>query len=459
MDTAQIDQLAHALDGLLENDEFRNVALPRPNFWDIIHYGEASYENRYNRMFAWLLDPTANHGLGAKVVNGFLAMVDEKHRSVGSLKVRTETETTVPGIQGENGGLGRSGRIDITVNDTINQVYVAVECKMLSSQHSEQLERYRTWVQDKYKDYSSRYFVFLTEDEQEPVDEYAEDLENEIWVNVTFESLQHVIEAAVDATGVDCPEDARIVIRHFLADQKRRASAGISPLVEQLYFESDRPRFAEILLASISSLDIDYAELRRYASAKKISLPELPENENVIHEKLTASFEALGHSSTDLDRILSLCWDHKPRVADHGINEQTARIVHEFASTVAGQDIQLGQSLSANGLPRFFQKIELSRKGQSSRLTLHDGQVIYFAGNNAGQVPSVLCHDGKIADHRYLDKGCTFNKQAEKAKLQAAHEGSGIKLAHNFVEYLARIQDSGDLVCGCKRHRTGLVTS
>ena len=77
MDTAQIDQLAHALDGLLENDDFRNVALPRPNFWDIIHYGEASYENRYNRMFALLLNPTANHGLGAKVGNGLLAMIDE----------------------------------------------------------------------------------------------------------------------------------------------------------------------------------------------------------------------------------------------------------------------------------------------------------------------------------------------------------------------------------------------
>ncbi|MGO3255736.1 PD-(D/E)XK nuclease family protein [Glutamicibacter ardleyensis] len=457
MDTNKIDQFAATLDELLRDENFRAVALPTANFWDIIHYGESSYENRYNRMFSWLLDPTANHGLGARVVNGLIEHLGESSQKIGTRKVRTETETAVPAVQQDDGKVGLKGRIDVTVNDTVNQIYVALECKMSSSQHTEQLGRYRTWVQDEYQEYNARLFVFLTEAEESPADDHPLGSENEIWVNVTFQALRPIIQDAVKAAGQTCSDDARIIIEQFLIDQERRSAESITSVVENLYFKDESLTFGDVMLAAVEALELEDTDVRSYAKLKKIVLPAKFEDSVIIHEKLISAFEALGRTSTDLDRVLTLCWEHKPNIADHSKSAETVKIIRAFASSIAGQEIQLGQELPANGSAKFFESIYLSRAGQSAKLGLHNGELIYFAGNNLKAIPTVMHHWVKNAPRGYQLVGCALNEVGLRRELSKSHDGDGAKLAENFVNYLTEKQLSGELQCSCGHHMTGLI--
>ncbi len=457
MDSTKIEQLASALTELLKNEDFHNAALPKPNFWDIIHYGESSYENRYNRMFAWLLDPTANHGLGASVINGLLDQIATGSVHLGTRKVRTETETAVPAAANEANGSHLKGRIDITVNDPINQVYVAFECKMKSSQHTEQLGRYRSWVQNKYQDYSARYFIFLTEEAETPLDEHPNSSPQETWVNVTFEDLQSVITLAVQEAGGACSDSAQFIIEQFLADQKRRTAVSVSEAVEDLFSENSSTAQAGVLLTAIEALEIEDARVRAYSQAKRVHSMAAPEDSRHVHEELASSFEALGGSSTDLDRVLSTCWEHRPPMVDMSKNEETIKIIKEVAEAIAGKPVEPKQEVAADGYPRFFKSVKISSGRQNITLNLHDGMTIYFAGSNKNVVPSVLHHWGKDSAGDHPGSGCVLAGKDVRGKLASAHGGSGAKLADDFVAFLTQQQESGDLSCKCGRHMTGLV--
>lgn len=468
MEARKIEELAQALKQLLENEEFRNVALPKPNFWDIIHYGESSYENRYNRMFAWLLDPTANHGLGARVVNGLIDHLcahsefsgSKEPRHLGVKKVRTETETAVPTVLLSAGDSARKGRIDITVNDSINRVYLALECKMRSSQHSDQLGRYRSWVQKKYGDYDTRYFIFLTEEPELPKDHPQEHLPAEMWHNVTFEDLQPIIEAALNNADVSCPDSARFIIEQFLDDQQHRSAASIVDLVFELFEDSVLGGTIDGLLTAIQALEIEDSSVYTYARLKHVALADTLEESQLMHESLATAFEALGGTSTEMDRILATCWSHRPPMVDMSKDEETIRIIKELAEYIAGQPVEPGSETEVYGHPKFFKTVKISKGQQNVTLRLHDGFDIYLAGNNKNIVPAVLHHWGKDSAKQQPAKSrCFLRLPQVRGKLVKGHDGKGAKLAEDLVDYLTERQNSGDVQCGCGRHLTGLLES
>ncbi|MCW4464165.1 PD-(D/E)XK nuclease family protein [Glutamicibacter sp. MNS18] len=457
MSSDRIDNLSSALMQLMNNDDFRSAALPKPNFWSIIHYGEASYENRYNRVFRWLLDPTGNHGLGPRVVNGLLNELDPQGPHVGSIRTQTHTETAVPRSDVQGSKYALKGRIDITLNDLTNKVYVAFECKMKSSQHTEQLGRYRTWVQQEYRHYNARYFVFLTEQQEVPDDDYGSVFPDESWVNVTFAELARIIENAVKDAGTSCGREARAIIEQFLTDQQRRTASKIDDYVHALYHQDGKPLFGDLLLHAIRSLERDASAVESYAKLKKIQLsPSAVIEPSQVHTALTAAFERLGGTSSALDSILQLCWDLRPGLQDHTKNSKTVEIIRQFAASIAGTEVEPGTESLAAGLPEFFHSVKLTQAGQAVHLTLHNQDGIYFAGNKSGVVPSVL-HHYAAGDREFKANGCILNRAKVKEGFATTHDSSGVVLAAAFVNYLRGQSANDGQLCGCGRHFTGLV--
>lgn len=100
----------------------------KPNFWTILEYGEKStvnsYEIRLARMFRWLLDPNATHGLGNIFAHKLLQFYNEGNQT------REETQYDYspnknPNIQVTS----EEKHIDLLYKDFEQGVIVAIELK------------------------------------------------------------------------------------------------------------------------------------------------------------------------------------------------------------------------------------------------------------------------------------------------------------------------------------------
>lgn len=109
-------------------------------------------ETACTRILAWLLDAEAEHCQGNAFFNGFLELVDGKYWSGGQAPptpatYSVETEVT-----------SNDGRMDIVVRG--RDFLLVVEAKIYTSEHGEQLKRYKQYVVD--SGITNTAFVFLT---------------------------------------------------------------------------------------------------------------------------------------------------------------------------------------------------------------------------------------------------------------------------------------------------------
>lgn len=100
----------------------------KPNFWTILEYGEKStiksYEIRLSRMFRWLFDPNANHGLG----NYFAHQLFQFHNQANT----SREAVNYPYVPGENPAIhvtSEEKHIDLLYKDFAAGIIVAIELK------------------------------------------------------------------------------------------------------------------------------------------------------------------------------------------------------------------------------------------------------------------------------------------------------------------------------------------
>jgi hypothetical protein len=122
--------------------------------------GVSEKEIRHSRVLAWLLNPRASHGQGARYLEAFLTWICEQDGSdirdydldFHAFRVETEEE-----------------RIDILLVNDRDHFVCAIENKVRIDQGSDQLSRYRANVEKAYTEYD-RKFVFLTLKNEQPLD-------------------------------------------------------------------------------------------------------------------------------------------------------------------------------------------------------------------------------------------------------------------------------------------------
>lgn len=172
--------------------------------------GIETYEIRHANTLAWLLAPTESHGIGDTFVRHFLKIVCEAERERGgrgnevllriaqsglhSIRVRREVSSDAlsrlaisqaedaldgtSGVKGFDEAEVKKGFLDVLIEGT--DWIVAVEAKVNSKQHSEQLKRYRESLEAGAPE-KQKIFVFLTND----VSDHAEDP----WLLLTWDAL------------------------------------------------------------------------------------------------------------------------------------------------------------------------------------------------------------------------------------------------------------------------------
>lgn len=183
-------------------------------------------EVRHSDFLAYLLNPTANHGLGDRFLKALLQC---------ALKGTTNQNVTPIEIDVSNLGSAEVYRerhnIDIFVRDETNHLAVIIENKVQSEEHSNQLARYYKSVSDELPSWSI-VAIFLTKGGEAPKDERH-------YVPLGYDQICQLIDRLINASGATLDPGVRTVIEHY-ADMLRRyivTESEISNLCQRIYHQ------------------------------------------------------------------------------------------------------------------------------------------------------------------------------------------------------------------------------
>lgn len=174
------------------------------NIFDVLKVSRT--EIRHSNTLSWLLDPTENHGLGDTYIKSiFQSLVknDTKRRyDVFNVLLMDFYSFTV---------YREWKNIDILLVSTEEKFVMAIENKVGSHEHSNQLNRYRETVEKDYPDYN-KLFVYLTPDGEEP-----SDVDN--WDILSYTDAIDALEAVYKQA--ELQEDISLMIRNYIEVVRR----------------------------------------------------------------------------------------------------------------------------------------------------------------------------------------------------------------------------------------------
>lgn len=169
------------------------------NIFDVLKVSRI--EIRHSNMLAWLLNPNENHGLGELFIKGIIQRIVE-NEYVGKFNIfkllLMDFYSFIIYREWKN--------IDLLIVSVDDRILIAVENKIASSEHSDQLNRYRNILENEYPDYQ-RIYIYLTPDGEEP-----SDVSN--WSTLTYTDIVDILEVIVSR--IELLPDAEIIIKNYL---------------------------------------------------------------------------------------------------------------------------------------------------------------------------------------------------------------------------------------------------
>ena len=160
-------------------------------------------EKTHSDILAWLLNPRENHGAGDYFLKHFLAeTVGGERRDIRSY----DWSGTTVRKEWPNHVDGTPGFLDILVLNQAENFVCAIENKISSTEHSEQLTRYRKAVEAQYP-HLRRIHLFLSPAGTPPY--RAEDLD---WIPIDYGKVLN----SVEATLTECVDRENHAVSAFL---------------------------------------------------------------------------------------------------------------------------------------------------------------------------------------------------------------------------------------------------
>ena len=151
MEIAEVElKYANLLAG--ENFDRLNLTLKQPNIFNALGVGH--YEIRHSNFLAWLLDPGANHGLQEIFLTRFLRDIFLDKRSKNNSLVQ------IPSLLKQNILVRREwNSIDVLIE--FETTVIALENKIYSGEHGNQLSRYQKIIEEHFPE-KNKIFIYLT---------------------------------------------------------------------------------------------------------------------------------------------------------------------------------------------------------------------------------------------------------------------------------------------------------
>lgn len=240
------------LDALIENiHELEEIGdhASRFNLFEAI--GLHKQELRHSTFLSFIMDPTQSHGFGGAFLKRFLiktALADEGRMS-------GLTAADIACADWDEAMVFRERySIDILIQNEEEKILVAIENKVHSSEHSNQLQRYHTLCRDTFADYRCM-FVYLTPEGQEP--------SHQEYLSASYQHICDTLEQVCHAYHDRVSNEIRMSCEHYI-DLVRRKIMGHDPLKEKATKLYKRYKSAfDYIIENVPSSEDDVCALMR----------------------------------------------------------------------------------------------------------------------------------------------------------------------------------------------------
>ena len=176
--------------------------------------GISGSEEVHSNILAWLLDPRGNHSVGDLFLRKFL-----RETGVATCEqVRTMNwSNTIVQREWRNVVDGETGFLDILILNVGAKFVCAIENKLFSGEHSEQLTRYRRALEQEYRAFSRRH-LFLSPQGTSP----ESPGEHKFWKAVDYGTILRLVEKTLDRGVEPRNEDVTAFLRQYATTLRRR---------------------------------------------------------------------------------------------------------------------------------------------------------------------------------------------------------------------------------------------
>ncbi|MFT3684249.1 MAG: PD-(D/E)XK nuclease family protein [Phycisphaerales bacterium] len=198
------------LENLLVDDDLQELEqrLGRFNIFDAL--GIVRREINHSNFLAWLLDPYGSHGQGDLFLKA--ALIDLLRQAPSGRRPFSPVEIDGSDLRGVE--IRREWKnIDLLITCREPAFVVAIENKVDSGKHSDQLNRYEKAVREGFPD-QPPLFVFLTIDGDRPSDED--------WVHYSYRDIYRVLTRTAAVVGDSLGKDVAAFLDHYLRLLKGR---------------------------------------------------------------------------------------------------------------------------------------------------------------------------------------------------------------------------------------------
>lgn len=189
---------------VVDNDDLLGLEerIGRFNIFDALRI--ARTEIRHSNFLAWLLDPNESHGQGSLFLKAIL--MDLLKEAPPELRPLSPVELDGEELRGVE--IRREWNcIDILIKCQQPPFVIAVENKIDSGEHGEQLQRYEDFVRLQFPQLKAM-FVFLTTDASEASDED--------WVAYGYADIYRVLARVNRASAGAIGDDVSAFLEHYL---------------------------------------------------------------------------------------------------------------------------------------------------------------------------------------------------------------------------------------------------
>ena len=185
-------------------------------------------EIRHSNMLSWLLNPNELHGLNDKLLKKFLIYAT-KGTNINIMKGLTPVDVDLMNLD-DAVVYREKDNIDILIVSESSQLVLAIENKIGSSEHSNQLEKYKTGL---LKDYPNNYhfvLIYLTPDGEE-----SSDTDN--WISMSYEFILEEISNLINIYKIS--DKARLYIEDYIKAIRRSVveDKEIVDICKKIYFK------------------------------------------------------------------------------------------------------------------------------------------------------------------------------------------------------------------------------
>ncbi|WP_028880071.1 PD-(D/E)XK nuclease family protein [Terasakiella pusilla] len=213
-------------DFILQNDDLEQLEsmVKGFNLFEAIAMGRQ--ELKHSATLSFLLDPSKDHGLDtyflkrcfmrvAQDMSNF-SPIDIDCMDLSDVKIKREWQN-----------------IDILIESKQADLVIAIENKIDSTEHSNQLQKYKTIVENNFPHIENKFFIYLTKDGVSP----QKETDQEVWTAFSHTIVIEELERSLSMKTRSLSDEQKMLINHYIEFMKRHilGNSEIATLAQKIY--------------------------------------------------------------------------------------------------------------------------------------------------------------------------------------------------------------------------------